>query len=198
MKKAKPSPHYDKVLKEAESVTHKIIQENVPELCKALRDEYHLTDWTKEKYFDYLERDGITYEIAREFTQEELLQYAKEEIESRNNYVKVKIMVDMQGVLFNDKVYTKHGYRLLPKESKKIFSMEHAKEGIKKGSIPTERWNRVTESWEIMTTGSFDRKKEIQEKGIFKGYTYSKPKDMSEMAKFVESVIDQEIASWEN
>lgn len=177
--KQKENRTYDQVLKEAESVQKKIIEENVPELCRALRDEYDQRD------------HGFTddYGNPDNDRQSESYKYL------RNEYVRLKVMVDLQGVAYPDRVFNKHGGRLLPKKSIRLKD-KAIYEKVERKMVPMMKFNRNTMMCDIPTGLMIDNKG--RGKVIKWVPRYSEPKDQSEMSKFVESVIDQEISSWTN
>jgi hypothetical protein len=95
---------YEQILQEARSVRRKIIMTCVPELCRICRDEYDAMD------------HGFTDEYGNPDNDKESESY----IYLRNDYVKLKVMFDLQGVAYPDKVYNRHGTKILPKESHRI------------------------------------------------------------------------------
>jgi hypothetical protein len=63
------------------------------------------------------------YEAHVEYTEED----RKENIEFRNQTIKGRIMSDMRGVLFCDKVFNRHGIRILPSKRAKLDMDEYMK-----------------------------------------------------------------------
>jgi len=178
-KKQKENRTYDQVMKEAESVQHKIIEENVPELCRVLRDEY----------------DGVDHGFTDEYGNPDNDRQSESYKYLRNEYVRLKVMVDLQGVAYHDRVYNKRGVKLLPKKA--VYLGEKAVyEKVERKMVPMMKFNRNTMMCDIPTGLMVDNKG----KGKLTGWVkkYSKPKEQSEMSKFVEAVIDQEISSWTN
>jgi hypothetical protein len=86
---------YDELMEEANNVIRNTVATYIPQLCRALRDEYDDDD--------------------------------DDDHSLRDSYIKVRIMRDLQGVIFQDKVFNKQGGRLLPRKGGKEIGRRHGK-----------------------------------------------------------------------
>ena len=199
-KEQKAQKHYDEKIKEARNIMRQIAEEYVPQMCRAARDEYDEDEankpelWTEEHhYYPEPDRDGIDgYITRRKYTDEELKHNEKLHIEFRNDYVKIKIMIDLQGELFQDKVFTKSGMRLLPEGPHRLRD-KPIYEKVERKMVPMMKINRDTLRWEPTDTMIDNKGRGKVIKWVER---YSEAKDMSEWAKLAEQLIDKEIASW--
>jgi len=94
----------EELIQEAENLTLESAQDYIPQLCRTLRDEYD----SMEARTEYTDKDEPK-------TPEEQQELRTFHIRMRNDYVKLKILYEMQGILFNDRVVDGHGQRLLPR-----------------------------------------------------------------------------------
>lgn len=85
---------FDGLMEEVNNVINNTVATYIPELCRALRDEYEGED---------------------------------DDHSLRDSYIKVRIMNDLHGVFFQDKVFDKHGKRLLPKKGGKEIGKRHGR-----------------------------------------------------------------------
>ena len=138
--------------------------------------------------FQDFDKHTITQRLT---TEEEKRESIKIHYEVRNNDIKRKIMIDMRGLLFPDKVFSEkgRGNRLLPRKGGGT-GVRNVYEKVERKIEPTRIYYK-SEGWRTEMRNNKGRGDYI--KTII---THSKPKEQSKMSEFVERLIDEEISTW--